>query len=121
MADVGEMYLVHTMLRREFGLLPDLIRGADRNDAKRRAFIGAHAKLVSRSCIRITKAKTWFSGRCFSNGPRPRRRRSWPSWRNNITPSRLRTTKRSIGSVTGAGSAAMGKDSQRCSMISYGS
>ena len=46
MADVGEMYLVHTMLRREFSLLPDLIRGADRNDAKRRARIGAHAQLV---------------------------------------------------------------------------
>ena len=46
MADVGEMYLVHTMMRREFNLLPDLIRGADRNDAKRRALIGAHAKLV---------------------------------------------------------------------------
>ena len=28
MADVDEMYLVHTMLRREFSLLPDLIRGA---------------------------------------------------------------------------------------------
>ena len=46
MADVGEMYLVHTMLRREFSLLPDLIRGADRNDAKSRALIGAHAQLV---------------------------------------------------------------------------
>ncbi len=28
MADVGEMYLVRTMLRRESRLLPDLIRGA---------------------------------------------------------------------------------------------
>jgi hemerythrin-like domain-containing protein len=46
MADVGEMYLVHTMLRREFSLLPDLVRGADRNDAKSRALIGAHAQLV---------------------------------------------------------------------------
>jgi Hemerythrin HHE cation binding domain len=46
MADVGEMYLVHTMLRREFGLLPESIRGAGRNDAKRRALIGAHAKLL---------------------------------------------------------------------------
>src|ERR1700754_3500464 len=46
MADVGEMYLVHTMLHREFSLLPDLIRGTDRNDAKRRALIGAHAQLV---------------------------------------------------------------------------
>jgi hemerythrin-like domain-containing protein len=46
MADVGEMHLVHTMMRREFNLLPDLVRGADRNDAKRRALIGAHALLV---------------------------------------------------------------------------
>jgi hemerythrin-like domain-containing protein len=46
MADVGEMYLVHTMLRREFGLLPDLIRGTDRNDTKRRALIGSHAQLL---------------------------------------------------------------------------
>ena len=46
MADVGEMYLVHTMLRREFSLLPESIRGAGRKDAKRRAHIGAHAQLV---------------------------------------------------------------------------
>ncbi len=46
MADVGEMYLVHTMLRRESSLLPDLIRSANRNDAKRWALIGAHAQLV---------------------------------------------------------------------------
>ena len=46
MADVGEMYLVHTMLRREFSLLPGLIRGADRNDARRRALIGAHTQLL---------------------------------------------------------------------------
>jgi hypothetical protein len=46
MADVGEMYLVHTMLRREFSLLPDLIRGEGRIAAKRRALIGAHARLV---------------------------------------------------------------------------
>ena len=46
MAAVGEMYLVHTVLRREFSLLPDLIRAADRNDAKRRALIGAHAQLL---------------------------------------------------------------------------
>ena len=45
MADVGEMYLVHTMLRREFSLLPDLIRGAGR-DVNRRARIGAHAHLL---------------------------------------------------------------------------
>jgi hemerythrin-like domain-containing protein len=46
MADVGEMYLVHTMLRREFSLLPDLIRGRGRIDAKRRARIGAHVRFL---------------------------------------------------------------------------
>jgi hemerythrin-like domain-containing protein len=46
MADVGEMYLVHTMLRRELSLLPDLIRGPNRLDAKRRTRIGAHTRLV---------------------------------------------------------------------------
>jgi hemerythrin-like domain-containing protein len=46
MADVGEMYVVHTMLRREFSLLPDLIRGAGRIDSKRRALVGAHAQLL---------------------------------------------------------------------------
>ncbi|SPM36204.1 hypothetical protein MRAB57_4044 [Mycobacterium rhizamassiliense] len=46
MADVEEMCLVHTMLRREFSLLPVLIRGADQDDAKRRALIGAHAQLL---------------------------------------------------------------------------
>ena len=46
MAEVGEMYLVHTMLRREFSLLPESIRGAGRNDAKRRAHIGALAQLL---------------------------------------------------------------------------
>jgi hemerythrin-like domain-containing protein len=46
MADVGEMYLIHTMLRREFSLLPDLIRGADQNDAKRKGLICAHARLM---------------------------------------------------------------------------
>lgn len=46
MAHVDEMYLVHKMLRREFGLLPDLIRGADRSDTRRRALISAHAQLL---------------------------------------------------------------------------
>ena len=46
MADIDEMYLVHTMFRREFGLLPDLIRGTDPTDAKRRALVGAHGQLL---------------------------------------------------------------------------
>src|ERR1700754_1115254 len=46
MADIDEMYLVHTMLRREFSLLPALIRGTHRNDTRRRALISAHALFV---------------------------------------------------------------------------
>ena len=102
MADVGEMYLVHTMLRREFGLLPGSIRGTGRNDAKRRAHIGAHSQLVCQILRTHHEGEDLVLWPLLLNGPRPRRRRSWPSWRNNITPSRPRTTKRSIGSATGA-------------------
>ena len=110
------------MLRREFGLLADLIRGAGRNDPKRRAFIGAHAKLV------LQILHTHHESEDLVLWPLLLERAEAEATEivavmeeQTSTPSRLRTTKRSIGSVTGAGSAAMGKDSQRCSMISYGS
>jgi hypothetical protein len=119
MADVGEMYLVHTMLRREFGLLPDLIRGAGRNDAKRRALIGAHAQLVLQILHTHHESEDLVLWPLLLERAEAKATKIVAAWRNNITPSRLRTTKRSIGSVTGAGSAAMAKDSQRCSMISY--
>ncbi|MGI5250417.1 MULTISPECIES: hemerythrin domain-containing protein [Streptomycetaceae] len=46
MADVRDMYMVHTMLRREFGLLPQLIRDVAPDDIKRSEVVGAHAEFV---------------------------------------------------------------------------
>jgi hypothetical protein len=46
MADVRDMYLAHIMLRREFTLLPALIRGVRAGDTGRAEVIGAHAKLL---------------------------------------------------------------------------
>ncbi|MFJ8004024.1 hemerythrin domain-containing protein [Streptomyces fagopyri] len=48
MADVRDMYMVHTMLRREFRLLPQLIRDVEPGDVKRAEVVAAHAELVCR-------------------------------------------------------------------------
>lgn len=46
MADVRDMYAAHMVLRREFRLLPDLIRTVQPGDARRSEVVGAHAALV---------------------------------------------------------------------------
>lgn len=46
MADVRDMYAAHMLLRREFRLLPDLIRAVRAGDTKRSEVVGAHAALV---------------------------------------------------------------------------
>ncbi|MFD3457290.1 hemerythrin domain-containing protein [Streptomyces sp. NPDC058691] len=46
MADVRDMYMAHTMLRREFGLLPQLVRDVAPYDTKRSEVVGAHAELL---------------------------------------------------------------------------
>ncbi|MFE0632168.1 hemerythrin domain-containing protein [Streptomyces sp. NPDC058864] len=46
MADVRDMYMVHTMLRREFGLLPQLVRDVAPDDTERSEVVGAHAAFV---------------------------------------------------------------------------
>ncbi|MGW9026648.1 hemerythrin domain-containing protein [Streptomyces sp. NPDC055722] len=48
MADVRDMYMAHAALRREFRLLPQLIRDVAPGDAVRAEVIGAHAELVCR-------------------------------------------------------------------------
>jgi hemerythrin-like domain-containing protein len=48
MADVRDMYMAHTMFRREFALLPDLIRGVAPGDTRRAEVVGAHADLLCR-------------------------------------------------------------------------
>ncbi|MGQ5261593.1 hemerythrin domain-containing protein [Micromonospora sp. ZYX-F-536] len=46
MADVRDMYMVHIMFRREFGLLPQLVRDVRPGDVKRAEVVGAHAALM---------------------------------------------------------------------------
>ncbi|WP_127502948.1 hemerythrin domain-containing protein [Actinoplanes solisilvae] len=46
MADVRDMYMAHTMFRREFGLLPQLIRDVREGDVARAKIVGAHAELL---------------------------------------------------------------------------
>ncbi|MGW3246152.1 hemerythrin domain-containing protein [Streptomyces sp. NPDC001070] len=48
MADVRDMYMAHTMIRREFGLLPRLVRDVEPDDTRRSETVGAHAELVCR-------------------------------------------------------------------------
>ncbi|MGW2937311.1 hemerythrin domain-containing protein [Streptomyces sp. NPDC001156] len=48
MADVRDMYMAHTALRREFRLLPQLIRDVAPGDTARTDVVAAHAELVCR-------------------------------------------------------------------------
>ncbi|MEU4407399.1 hemerythrin domain-containing protein [Streptosporangium sp. NPDC023963] len=48
MADVRDMFMVHTMMRREFELLPQLVRDVASGDTKRSAVVAAHAERISR-------------------------------------------------------------------------
>jgi len=45
-ADVRDMYMAHTMFRREFGLLPELIDGVGAADAVRARTIAQHFELI---------------------------------------------------------------------------
>ncbi|WP_327365098.1 hemerythrin domain-containing protein [Streptomyces sp. NBC_01217] len=46
MADVRDMYMAHTMMRREFRLLPDVVRAVPPGDMKRAEVVGAHVELL---------------------------------------------------------------------------
>ncbi|MEU1621109.1 hemerythrin domain-containing protein [Streptomyces sp. NPDC005722] len=48
MADTRDMYMAHTAMRREFRLLPELIRSVTPGDTRRAEVVGAHAELVCR-------------------------------------------------------------------------
>jgi len=48
MADVRDMYMIHTMFRREFGLIPGLLRGVSAGDKKRSEVVSAHIDLLCR-------------------------------------------------------------------------
>lgn len=46
MADIRDMYLAHAALRREFDLLPQLVRDVTPGDTVRAALVGEHAELL---------------------------------------------------------------------------
>ncbi|MFG1919497.1 hemerythrin domain-containing protein [Micromonospora sp. NPDC048898] len=46
MADVRDMYMAHSALRREFSLLPQLVRDVTPGDATRAEVVGAHAEML---------------------------------------------------------------------------
>jgi Hemerythrin HHE cation binding domain len=48
MADVRDMYMVHTVFRREFGLIPGLILEAPESDTRRSEVAGSHIDLMCR-------------------------------------------------------------------------
>ncbi|MEU4338619.1 hemerythrin domain-containing protein [Micromonospora lupini] len=48
MADVRDMYMAHAFMRREFGLLPQLVQAVAPGDTARAQVVGAHAELVCR-------------------------------------------------------------------------
>ncbi len=46
LADVRDMYVVHRTFRREFGLLPDLVRQVPRGDTARATTVADHLELI---------------------------------------------------------------------------
>ncbi|MHA4947509.1 hemerythrin domain-containing protein [Micromonospora sp. SD19] len=46
MADVRDMYMAHSALRREFSLLPQLVRDVTPGDTRRAEVVGAHAEML---------------------------------------------------------------------------
>ncbi|MFC0112479.1 hemerythrin domain-containing protein [Kibdelosporangium aridum] len=48
MADVRDMYMAHNMFRREFSLVPGLLRGVPEGDTRRSEVVGGHIDLLCR-------------------------------------------------------------------------
>jgi len=46
-ADTRDMYVAHTMFRREFGLMPALVRGVTAGDKERTQIVGEHMELLN--------------------------------------------------------------------------
>jgi Hemerythrin HHE cation binding domain len=46
-ADTRDMYTIHTMFRREFGLLPGLVRTTAADDTERARVVTEHIRLIS--------------------------------------------------------------------------
>ena len=46
LTDVSDMYVVHRVFRREFVLIPQLVRQVAAGDTARAAVVGEHARLI---------------------------------------------------------------------------
>src|SRR5262245_6672875 len=51
LTDARDMFAEHTMFRREFGLMPDLVRGVAEGDERRAKLVADHMALVSRMLV----------------------------------------------------------------------
>lgn len=58
MADVRDMYMAHTMIRREFALLPQLVRDVEPYDTERRKSSGPTPSSSAPSSTSTTRART---------------------------------------------------------------
>src|SRR5580698_5857920 len=80
-ADVREMYMAHTMFRREFGLLPALIGGVSAADAARAQVVAQHFELIQSVLHHHHHAEDVYLWPRVLAARGRTRRRSWPSWR----------------------------------------
>jgi hemerythrin-like domain-containing protein len=71
-ADVREMYMAHTMFRREFGLLPALISGVRAGDTARAGVVAQHFELISTVLYHHHHAEdSYLWPRVLSRAPEP--------------------------------------------------
>ncbi|TDD48529.1 hemerythrin domain-containing protein [Nonomuraea terrae] len=47
LADASDMFVVHTMFRREFGSMPGLVRGVAAGDERRAEVVAGHVALIN--------------------------------------------------------------------------
>ena len=55
--DVHEMVVIHRVFRREFSLLPPLIRKVTGGDVSRAELVGSHRSLISRPEMSVPMAR----------------------------------------------------------------
>lgn len=71
-ADVREMYMAHTMFRREFGLLPALIGGVRAGDTARAGVVAQHFELIRTVLYHHHHAEdSYLWPRVLSRAPEP--------------------------------------------------
>ena len=82
LADARDMFAVHTMFRREFGLMPGLVRAVAPGDKQRTMLVADHVALVSKVLDLHHSGEDkhiWPRLRERSTGRSPRSSASWRS------------------------------------------